>query len=139
MTSYGHNSIRIAVTLSIPPTLRSSVDGYKTVCPGEEVHFVCNVQNSNSLTWRSSQYIGNNTAIEFNRNLDRLGDGKSTSLPNRETTLLQLASLTDQELETTLRIVIVSSVATASISCTNDVPESKQQTIFLAGSFLCVT
>ena len=126
--------IHDTVSLGIPPTLRSSVDGYKTVCPGEEVHFTCNVQSSNSLTWKSDQYIGNNTVIEFNRNFDRLGDGKSTSLPNRETTLLQLASLTDQELEATLRIVIVRSVVNASVSCANDVPESKQQILLLAGT-----
>lgn len=128
------NFIRLSAgSLSIPPTLRSSIDGYKTVCPGEEVHFVCNVQNSNSLTWKSREYIGNNTVIEFNRDFDRLGAGKSTSLPNRETTLLQLASLTNQELEATLRIVIVSSVVSASVECANDVPESKQQTLLLAG------
>ena len=108
------------------------------MCPNEEVHFTCNVQNSNSLTWRSDQYIGNNTVIEFNRNFDRLGDGKSTSLPNRETTLLQLASLTDEELEATLRIVIVSSVENASVACANDIPQSKQQTLLQAGIFLCL-
>ena len=121
------------VGLGIPPTLRSSVDGYKTVCPGEEVHFTCNVLNSNSLTWKSREYIGNNTVIEFNRNFDRLGAGKSTSLPNRETTLLQLTSLTTRELEATLRIVIVNSVVSASVECANDVPESKQQMLLLAG------
>ena len=73
--------------------------------------------------------------IEFNRNFDRLGDGKLTSLPNKETTLLQLASLTDQELEATLRIVIVRSVVNASVTCANDVPESKQQILLLAGNF----
>ena len=121
--------------MSVPPTLRSSVDGYKTVCPGEEVHFVCNVQNSNSLTWKSTEYIGMNTVIGFNRNFDRLGNGKSTSLPNRETTLLQLASLTNQELEVTLRIVIVSSVVNASVECANDVPEAKQKTLLLSGTW----
>jgi hypothetical protein len=122
--------------LSVPPTLKSSVDGYKTVCPGEEVHFTCNVQNSNSLTWKSLEYLGMNTVIEFNRDFDRLGAGKSTSLPNRETALLQLASLTNNELEATLRIVIVSSVASASVECANDIPESKLQILLLAGNFI---
>ena len=76
-----------------------------------------------------------NTVIGFNRNFDRLGDGKSTSLPNRETTLLQLASLTNQELEATLRIVIVSSVVNASVECANDVPEAKQKTLLLSGTW----
>ena len=125
--------------MGIPPTLKSSVDGYKTVCPGEVVHFTCNVQNSNSLTWASSEYIGNDAVIEFNQNLDRLGDGKSISLQNGETTLLQLASLTNQELEATLRIVIDSSIVIASVECTNNISESKQQMLLLAGNFICVS
>ena len=103
------------------------------MCPGEEIHFTCSVQNSNLLTWKSLEYLGRNAVIEFNRDFDRLGDGKSTSLPNRETALLQLASLTHHKLEATLRIVIVSSVANASVECANDVPESKQKILFLAG------
>ena len=106
------------------------------MCPGEEIHFTCSVQNSNLLTWKSLEYLGRNTVIEFNRDFDRLGDGKSTSLPNRETALLQLASLTSHELEATLRIVIVNSVASASVECTNDIPESKQKILFLAGNFI---
>ena len=77
--------------------------------------------------WKSLKYLGRNTStvIEFNHDFDRVGDGKSTFLPNGETALLQLASLTNHELEATLRIVIVSSVASASVECANDVPESK--------------
>ena len=113
--AYVHNTDAApAGCLSVPPTLRSSVDGYKIVCPGEEVHFVCSVQNSNLLTWKSTEYIGRNAVIEFNQNFNRLGEGKSTSLPNRETTLLQLSWRTNQELKATLRIVIVSSVVNAS-------------------------
>ena len=125
----------LAACLSVPPTLRSSVDGYKTVCPGEKVHFTCSVWDSNSLTWKSTEYIGRNTVIEFNRNFDWLGVGKSTSLPNRETTLLQLASVTDRELKATLRIVIVDSVGNASMECANDIPESMQQTLLLADTW----
>ena len=137
--AYVHNTDAApAGCLCVPPTLRSSVDGYKTVCPGEEIHFVCSVQNSNLLTWKSTEYIGRNAVIEFNRNFDRLGEGKSTSLPNRETTLLQLASRTNQELKATLRIVIVSSVVNASVECANDVPEAKQKTLLLAGIIMAL-
>ena len=121
---------------SISPTLRSSIDGYKTVCPGEEVYFTCNVQNSDSLTWRSNQYIGRNTVVEFNRNFDRVGSGKSTSLPSGGITLLQLASLTAKELEANMKIEIVNGVANASVSCTNDAQQSEIRYLLLAGEFI---
>lgn len=106
------------------------------MCPGEEVFFTCNVQSSDSLTWMSDQYIGQNTVIEFNRNFDRLGSGKSTSLLSGGITLLQLASLTDEELEANMKIEIVSGVTSANVSCTNDAQQTQIRSLLLAGEFI---
>ena len=118
--------------------MRSSVDGYKTVCPGEEVYFTCNVRNSDSLIWSSDQYIGRNAIIEFNRNFDRLGDGKSASLPNGGISLLQLALLTNEELEANLKIQIASGVENTMVSCANAMQQSQVKVLSLAGE-LCIS
>ena len=120
------------VVLGIQPTIRSSVDGYKTVCPGEEVYFTCTVQKSICLTWQSDQYIGQNTVIEFHRQFDRLGDGKSVSLPNASTSLFQLASLTNEKLESKSVIEVRSAMDTG-ISCANDVQQIEERRLVLAG------
>ena len=106
------------------------------MCPGEEVFLTCNVQSSDSLTWRSDKYIGRKTVIEFNRNFDRLGSGKSTSLPSGGITLPQLASLTDEELEANMKIEIVNGVTNANISCTNDAQQSQIRSLLLAGELI---
>ena len=121
------------VVLGIQPTIRSSVDGYKTVCPGEEVYFTCTVQNSVWLTWQSDQYIGQNTVIEFHRQFDHLGDGKSVSLPNASTSLFQLASLTNEKLESKSVIVVNKSAMDTGISCANDVQQIEERRLVLAG------
>ena len=103
------------------------------MCPSEEVYFTCTVQNSHTLTWRSNQYIGRNTVIEFHRDFDRLGDGKSVSLPNASTSLFQLALLTNEEIESKFVVKVNRSAIDTDISCANDAQEVEQRRLVLAG------
>ena len=119
--------------MSTQPFIKGSIDVYKTVCPGERVLLTCTVQASATLTWTSTQYIGSNTAVEFNRGFDRKGEGKSISLPNGDTSLFQLVSLANDDMEANMLIKVDGSVPNATISCYNDGQQSKDRHLILAG------
>ena len=120
------------------PHLQSSVDGYKTVCSNEVIYLTCSATGPWSLTWTSTAYIGTRTAIEFNQDHDRPGDGKLVSLASGRATLAQI-SKTETSLSSDLKIIIANGVNRTNVTCTNDDLEAVSKTFNLArGMCLCI-
>ena len=123
--------------MSVQPILRSSVDGYNTVCICERIYFECTVQQEGAetlLTWMSTDYIPG-TSIQFARSLNARGDGKLVPLPNGGATLSQLVVRTDQVLEANLIINVFNTSGNAVVMCNDDgaSPQSSQRTLVVAG------
>ena len=117
----------------------SSVDGYKTVCENELVYLTCWAHNSRSLIWSSREYIGDSTAIEFNRLFDRLGKGKFISLPNGRATLSQLTKIENTSLLSDLKIQIPNNFSSTEVACMNSHGETETKTFILAeGTAICI-
>ena len=96
--------------------IRTSVDGYKTVCALETIYLTCSARNSWSHRWTSPDYVGHNAVIEFNQDYDRPGKGKRVSLPDGRSSLAQMIT-TDTS---TLQITIPGNLNETQITCAND-------------------
>ena len=120
--------------MDIQPVLRSSVDGYNTVCIGERIYFECIIQQEGVLTWMSTDYIPG-TNIQFARSLNTRGDGKLVPLPNGGATLSQLVVRTNQVLEANLIINVFNTSENAVVMCIDDgaSPQSSQRALVVAG------
>ena len=131
-------STGIEVTSPTAPHLQSSVDGYKTVCSNEVVYLTCSATGPWSLTWTSPAYIGTRTAIEFNQDHDRPGDGKLVSLASGRATLAQI-SKTETSLSSDLKIIIANGVNRTNVTCTNDDLQAISRSFNLAiGACACM-
>ena len=113
------------------PHIWSSVDHYKTVCDNEVIYLTCSASNCWSVTWTSSAYVGTRTAIEFNQDHDRPGDGKLVSLPGGRSTLAQI-SKTESSLSSDLKIRVPNNVHRTNVICTNDLLEYDTKFFVLA-------
>ena len=130
----------VALSVAVQPLVRSSVDGFKTVCLNEEVYFTCTVQNSTLISWRSPTYIpGSNNALEFARGIDSPGDGKLTSFSSGRTTLSQLLAVMGRDLQARLSIrVFNSSSNNARVMCFDEAQQSDEINLRLAGEIIIV-
>lgn len=114
----------------------SSVDSYRTVCADERIYLTCAAASSWSLTWTSEHYIGRQTAIEYNQDIDRPGEGKFVRLQSGEATLSQVVG-TDPALMSDLRIQVASNLDRTEVTCTND-RGGRQTKVFLLAQGMCM-
>lgn len=124
-------------THSIPPVIRSSIDGFKTACLNEEVHLTCTVHNSTLISWRSPTYIpGQDNAIEFARGINSPGDGKLVPFSSGSATLSQLSVIMGQKIQARLLIQVVNTSSNDAnmISCFDAMQQSDEISIHLAGT-----
>ena len=113
----------------------TSVDDYKTVCAGDTVYLTCSARDSWSLSWRSLDYVGQNAAIEFNRNFHRPGEGRLVSLANGLSTHAQMT--TDKS---NLQITIPDNLNKTQITCINNRIEGTAVTkTFILSPGMCIT
>ena len=100
----------------IQTSVRTSVDNYRCVCPGEPIYLTCTAKNSRSHSWSSVDFFGQNAIIEFSQDYDRPGKGKRVSLPDGRSSLAQMTAI-DASI---LQITIPRDLNETRITCAND-------------------
>ena len=109
-------------------SLNNSLDG-SLACPGQQILFVCLV-NSPQLVWSSQQYIGQlGVRIEFSASIDNVGDTREMMGANATLLGLNGANIISSE----LRITASPEFPTASVTCGNDVGQTKTSTFNVLG------
>ena len=79
----------------------------------------CFANDSWSLSWTGLNYIGQNSAIEFNQDFDRPGDGKLVTLGDGRISLAQVLK-TERSISSELKITIPSNLNETYVTCTNN-------------------
>ena len=105
------------------------------ICPGSTIIFTCTTNGSSTLIWRSEEYIGLGSQIEFRSIIDPVGTLR-TSISNPDTVANLTAISHDRMLNiltSTLRIKAGSATASVGVSCINTSGGTNTLTIPPAG------
>ena len=106
---------------SAAPVLNSTLQPGEPVYPGQEIIFCCETRGS-LMAWQSDQYIGNGgSQLEFIAPFDSIN--KTLLAQANQNTVATLISVHHQSngyvLVTKLRIIVLASVSTATVTCLN--------------------
>ena len=126
-----------AVTQELSSTLQSTIHGAQVAFVDEMVVFTCTVRGSNSMAWRSDEYIGTgqrlslSTAQGLNHNVSALGNDQTVAVL---VNIINATTGTKLVVISELRIRVVSAYPVASVQCVNVGANNGNSTsFFLAG------
>ena len=123
-----------ASTQELSSTLHSTVYGAQIVFVDERVVFTCVVRQSNSMAWRSDEYIGSgqrlslSSAQRVNHSVSALGNNQTVAV------LVNATTGTNSVVMSELHIRVKSTYPVASVQCVNSGTNTVTSTsFFLAG------
>ena len=117
-------------------TLHSTVDGIPVAYVGETVVFTCMVRGSNSMAWRSDEYIGTGVQrLELSAG-DAIGTNY-TAVANNQTIATLVDATINEFIISRLQITIRPDYQIASVQCLNiNTNTTTSATFFRAGMYL---